>query len=258
MKIKLFSFTLILLLAFSPLTSCRKAPAVETLSTTDSDGETEPSVILSPTEDFGQEYLDSFIFFGESTTYHLKSRGVLSGGTETTQVWGPDSGTVLLDRSIRTLKLRYPETDELLTLSEALQRKKPDYLLLCFGLNGAVQKLKQGKEAYQSCYRLLTDTVKAESPDTKIILQSCFPVAANMDMSRYSITLDELNAAIRTINEWTLSLAETEGFRYLNTAEILSDEAGRLRMEYQSGDGHHLTREAYQKILHYIRTHGYT
>ena len=103
----------------------------------------------------------------------------------------------------------------------------------------------------------LIDAVQKASPETKIILQSCFPVAENMDMSRYSISLDELNTAIQTINEWTLSLAEESDLRYLNTAEILTDRNGRLKLEYQNGDGHHLTRQAYEKILSYIRTHGY-
>ena len=77
-----------------------------------------------------------------------------------------------------------------------------------------------------------------------------------MDMSAYSMTLDQLNAAIETINGWTLELAEEYGVYYLNTAEILRDGDGRLSMSYQVGDGHHLTAEAYGKILWYLRTHG--
>ena len=222
----------------------------------------EESLLTSPalltrTEDLGQDYLDSFVFLGESTTYHLKSRGVLRNGTDTDQVWGPDGGTITLDASIGSLFIRYPETGELLSLSDALRRKQPRILLLCFGLNGAPAKMKGGAKAYQTCYRILLDMVREASPNTKIILQSTFPVAKNMDMSAYSLTLDQLNQAIDTINGWTLSLAEEYGVKYLNTQEILKDKQGRLKMEYQVGDGHHLTKEAYLKILDYIRTHGY-
>lgn len=255
---KLLSLALLFFLIL-PLPACRKTPsATASLSPApDAEEETRSAVILQETEDFGQAYLDSFVFFGESTTYHLKSRGVLSGGTETTQVWGPDSGSVTLDSTVTSLKIRYPETDEYLTVEEAVRKKQPNYLLFTFGLNGAPSHIKRGKTYFQSCYRLLINAVRAASPSTKILLQSCFPIAENMDMSRYSITLDELNDQIRTINEWTLEIAEEYDLRYLNTAEILTDENGRLLSDCQNGDGYHLTKAAYVKILNYIRTHGY-
>lgn len=215
-----------------------------------------PTAVLPKGEDLGQAYIDSFIFLGESTTYHLKSRGVLSGGTDTAQVWGPSNGTVNLDTTIATLKIVYPPTKELLTVGEAVRREQPARILLCFGLNGAVGNVKRGKDYFQSCYRLLIDTIQRNSPATEILLQSAFPVAENMDMTHFSVDLDTLNAHIRTINTWTKELAYSLGLGYLNTAEILTDESGRLFLAYQSGDGHHLSAEAYQKILYYIRTHG--
>lgn len=256
---RLLSSITLLLVAACLLSSCEKDESLPTLSA-GTDKETEQAAsptLLSETGDRGQDYIDSFIFFGESTTYHLKNRGVLRGGTETTQVWGPDSGTVNLDATVTSLKLRYPDTGEYLTVGEAVARKRPAYLLLTFGLNGAVQNVRRGKDYYQSCYRLLLNEIQKASPETKVVLQSCFPVAENMDMTNYSVTVDELNAHIETINGWVLELAEERGLRYLNTAQILKDENGRLRMDCQSGDGHHLTRSAYVKILHYIRTHGY-
>ncbi len=214
------------------------------------------SALLASTEDMGEEYLDSFIFFGESTTYHLKSRGVLRGGTETTQVWGSDNGTAMLDMAIASFRIRYPETGELLTLSEAVKKKQPQRMLLCFGLNGAVQFHKRGGDYFKDCYRLLLNEIQAASPQTSIVIASCFPVAENMDMSRYSVTLDELNGIIDEINAWALELCEEEELSYLAVNELLKDERGRLKMKYQNGDGHHLTREAYLEILKYLRTHG--
>ena len=97
------------------------------------------SVFLEQTSDAGKEYIDSFVFMGESTTYHMKSRGVLSGGQQTTQVWAPRSGTLMLDRSTCSTKIVFPETGEELGISEALKLKKPKYMLLTFGLNGAAK-----------------------------------------------------------------------------------------------------------------------
>ena len=76
-------------------------------------------------------------------------------------------------------------------------------------------------------------------------------------MSRYSVSLRELNEYIDLINSWTASLADEEGLGYLATSEILKDANGNLKMEYQVGDGHHLTTEAYREMLYYIRTHPY-
>ena len=79
-----------------------------------------------------------------------------------------------------------------------------------------------------------------------------------MDMSAYTIDQKTLNEYIGTINGWTYNLAVEEGLRYLDTAEILKDGDNNLKAEYQAGDGHHLTEEAYRKILYYIRTHKYS
>ncbi len=253
-NIKFWLSSLSLLLAVL-LTSaaCRANEPLPTLQNTT--GETA-SALLPSTEDLGEEYLDSFVFFGESTTYHLKSRGVLRGGKETTQVWGTDNGTAMLDPTIASLRIRYPETGELLTVSEAVKKKRPERMLLCFGLNGAVQFKKRGSDYFKDCYQLLINEIKNASPQTEIVIASCFPVAENMDMSRYSVTLDELNSIIDEINGWAFELCEKEGLSYLAVNEILKDEHGRLKLKYQNGDGHHLTREAYLEILNYLRTHG--
>ena len=261
MKIKLLIITL---LSAILLSSCAVQRANDTdvdVSNAHTNADTEvlkkEDALLSYTDDKGMSYIDSFIFIGESTTYHMKSRGVLSGGTDTKQIWAPRSGTMNLDLTVDTVKIVYPETGEELTFLEAAKRKKPKYILLTFGLNGAVQKIKKGEEYYKRCYKKLTDSILSASPDTKLILQSAFPVAENMDMSAYSIDLDTLNSYINTINSWSYSFASENGFSYLDTSEILKDDKGRLDMKYQSGDGYHLNAEAYRKILFFIRTHGY-
>ena len=249
MKIKLLLITLALSLM---LASCTSPKQSESLPCNESE-----SALLGRTDDLGEEYLDSFIFFGESTTYHLKSRGVLRGGTNTKQVWAPVSGTLNLDFTTKNAMIVYPETGEQITVADAAARSRPEYLVMTFGLNGAVQKIAKGEKFFKGSYKLLIDSVRSASPNTRIILQSAFPVASNMDMSSYTVSASTLNRYIDTINAWTLELASEEGLRYLDTAEILKNNEGFLFYEYQCGDGHHLTTEAYKRILAYIRTHGY-
>ena len=251
MKIKP-SIIVSVLASLSLMCSCADAPSAPTLTE-----RREDEVILGRTEDMGDEYIEGFLFFGESTTYHLKSRGILPGGKNTEQVLHDESGTAILNDLTSTMTVINPKNHEKMPFGEAVETIRPKYMLLTFGLNGAVGKIKLGEEYYKSCYRKLIVAIRASSPDTKIILGSCYPVASNMDTTAYSVTQKELNEYIRTINGWTVSLAAEEGLRYLNVNEVLTDGEGDLRLEYQCGDGHHLTREAYVVILEYIRTHGY-
>lgn len=212
---------------------------------------------LTKTEDAGQSYIDSFVFLGESTTYHLKSRGVLKDGKETKQVWAPKSGTLMLDPSTASCRILYPETNEEMDIAEAMAKKKPKYMLLTFGLNGAVGNMSKGSEYFKSCYKKLISRLQDASPDTVIMLQSCFPVAADMDTSGYSVDVETLNSYIDKTNEWTALLASECGLPYLNTAEVLKSEDGFLKECYDSGDGFHLNTEAYREVLEYIKTHAY-
>lgn len=254
----------LLILASFIITLCSCAPEKEKAS--ESNSITEDMAVsldslsypLKESKDMGQQYIDSFVFLGESTTYHLKNRGVLSEGTNTRQVWGTKSGTLMLDRSTYNCRIVYPETNEEIDISEAMKRKMPQYILLTFGLNGAASNISKGCEYFTDCYERLINMLKEASPDTIIILQSCFPVAENMDMTNFCIDVTTLNQYIDIINGWTMELAKKLSLGYLNTAEILKNEKGFLYSEYQAGDGYHLTREAYIKILEYIRTHGYT
>lgn len=252
-----------LLSALLFLVSCSSTPkdGADPDTKQEKDTQTIAPTLPSPlpeSADMGQGYIDSFIFLGESTTYHLKNRGVLSGGTNTTQVWGPKSGTLMLDLNTASCRIVYPETDEELDLCRAMSQKKPRYLLLTFGLNGATASISRGEEYFKKCYSRLISSLSTASPQTVILLQSCFPIAKSMDMSGYSVDVATLNGYIDTINGWTRELADSLSLGYLATAEALKDKDGFLLESYQVGDGYHLTREAYIVILDYIRTHGYT
>ena len=253
-----------LFIVFCFIFSSCSSRSKQTLTNTDTaSNESELSAVISTSvslecEDMGQEYIDSFVFLGESTTTHLKSRGVLSGGTQTSQVWSTKSGTLMLSRDTAECRIVYPETGEELDLFEAMRRKKPKYMLLTFGLNGATGIIAQSEEYFDLCYAKLVDTLLSASPETVIILQSCFPIAANMDMSNYSVDAKTLNDYINIINGWACRFAIKHSLGYLNTAESLKGDDGFLLSEYQVGDGYHLTKSAYIKILKYIRTHSYS
>ena len=263
---RLLFFLLFILIAFTWTTSCSQNQDTASKDTEESDlvGELLEVVtdntldaFIEESTDAGQEYIDSFVFLGESTTYHLKSRGVLRGGTETTQVWAPKSGTLMLTPTVSECRIVYPDTNEELDLCEALVQKQPKYMLLTFGLNGASSSISKGKEYFQTTYSRLIDTISEFSPSTTVILQSCFPVAETMDVSAFEVDVATLNSYIDTINEWTSELAANKNIGFLNSSHIFKNEQGFLKNEYQAGDGYHLTAEAYRKMLAYMRTHAY-
>lgn len=225
----------------------------------DTPANTVPSdIALEQTADMGQEYLDSIIFLGDSTTYHMINRAVLSGGKDTTQVWSGASGWLNLDGNIHTTTILYPKTDTEMTIAEAVALEKPKYLVITLGIDYGVAYCDQNK--FTTYYGKLLTAVQQASPDTKIMLQSIFPVSAayeqaviNSGKEKNGIT----NAKIDTANTWVMQLAKDYGCRYLDTASVLKGSDGAMKAIYDEGDGIHMKVEAYKAIVNYVRTHGY-
>ena len=211
--------------------------------------------ILEESADAGMAYIDRMIFFGESTTTHLRSRGVLSGGTETHQVWADSSGTKTLSSKLLSETLVYPPTGENLTLAAALEKEQPSYLVLSFGLNN-IAHFVNNKQNYVNNYNKLIDAVQKASPNTRIILQSVYPVSAACD--DFSVDGATVCSYTETLNGWLREIASThENVKFADTASMLKAADGTLLPAYDSGDGVHLTAQAYQQILHYLRTHAW-
>lgn len=217
------------------------------------------SPYLSPNADAGIAYQDGLIFFGESTTAHLKSRGVLSGGNKSEQVWANESGTMLLSPKITEQTIIYPKSGEHLKLAQALQKEAPSHIVLSFGLNGIVGFAKDPQN-FLCLYQRLIDTVQHASPHTAILLQTVYPVTAPKDANdwKFSCSPQEINVMIDTLNQALPSLANANtGVKIADTASVLKDEMGQLRKDYATEDGIHLRTEAYHAILRYLRTHAY-
>ena len=219
----------------------------------------ENDIFLAETPDAGLAYQDSLLFLGESTTSHLASREVLSGGKNTAQILTAKNQTMRLSPKITTQIIIDPKTHEESTVADTVARIQPAYLVLSFGLNGIVGFAKN-PESYLNNYQKLIDVLQKSSPKTAIILQTVYPVTTPIDGSswNFSASPEEVNDMINTVNNLlpTLATANT-GVKIADTASVLKDEKGALRTEFCVGDGIHLTAEAYREILSYLRTHAY-
>ena len=143
-------------------------------------------------------------------------------------------------------KYLYP--GEELLIRDAVAKAKPDILLVTLGIDSIALI---GKDDFVRYYTTLIDAVKAASPDTKIILNSIYPVADSYKYKK-DINNDKINAA----NGWIEDLAVSRGCRFLYSWEALAVN-GKLPETMQNGDGLHLNGEAFTKVMQYIRTHAY-
>ena len=239
---------LLLVWAVGRATGCSPTTPNDGGGSTDTGNTPTYSAILAETEDLGQEYIDSMIFLGDSNTAHMRSFGVLKDGKSTTQVWSPESNTLALDSQITSKKIVYPKTGEEITIVEAVKREKPKYLVISLGTNG-LYSLDESQFKY--CYNKLLSAIKEASPDTKIIIQSIYPVTSWYK----NLTNDKINTA----NQWLIDIATEAKVKYIDTASVLKDSKGCLKESFNSyhKDGYHINAEAYKAILEYIRTHGW-
>ncbi len=207
----------------------------------------EPFVLSKTQEDT----LSGVFFFGESTTAHLaRTGGVLDTDGHRGKVLRDESGTRYLDMRILSSPVIY--NGEKISFVTAVERAQPRVLVLSFGLNG-ITRWSRDPNSFLRNYRSLIDGILALSPDTKILLQSVYPVGEN---ESFTLPVDELNRQIVGLNSQIKSLAkEYLNVDYINIAERLCDADGSLRSSYNVGDGIHLTNDAYRLILEDICQH---
>jgi len=199
---------------------------------------------LPETADMGQDYIDKFVFLGDSTTYGLGYYDVVSDD----QVWTPASGTLTL-ALWSTATIVYPEDGTEIPIKDAVSKRQPEYMLITLGVNGVSF---MDEDYFITEYTKLVQAIKEASPNTKIILNSIYPIAASYPESN-GIT----NAKIDAANTWVERVAESLGVKYLDSESVLKDENGALPESYTNGDGLHLNKDSFGLVINYIRTHGY-
>ena len=126
--------------------------------------------------------------------------------------------------------------------------------MLSFGLNG-LSDFIANKSAYVNNYGKLIQAIQSASPDTKVILQTVYPVC---QAGNFAEDVETLNQYIMKLNEWLPEIAAAyENVRVADTASVLRSDANALISAYDNGDGQHLTADAYLEILSYLRTHAW-
>ena len=206
----------------------------------------------SCTDLLGVDFLDELVFFGESTTMHLRQRSQLNPN----QIWTTASGTASLDSNSAHRPVIDPKDGSSTTPAELAKRDQPKWVVLSFGLNGIIG-FAEAPEAYLKKYRRLMDAITEGSPDTRFLIQSIYPVAdtALQRDWQFSVSPREINERIDCLNgvlkDYCNGLSNAD---FVDTSCNLKNADGFLRPEYTT-DGIHLTEAAYREILNKIVAH---
>ena len=199
------------------------------------------STLLAKTADAGDAYTQKILFLGDSRINGmLYSRQISSANTFAENGL---SHSVALNKAIIDLG-----TGKLLTIPQAVGIRKPDIMLVAFGINGVAY---MGKTGFMKSYEEFIDALLAQSPDSRLIIQSILPVSkayAQKDPRMANDTIDWYNQQL-------LKLAEEKNLYYLDTAQALKGADNNLDPRFDKGDGLHFNAAAGEAILTYIRTH---
>ena len=210
----------------------------------------QDATTLSETDDMGREYLDKFVFLGDSTTYGLGyyySHGY-SNLVPPEQIWTPANGTLTLDQW-NYVNIVYPQTGEEMKLVDLLELAKPEYICITLGVNG-VSFMKE--DYFKESYTALVKKIQEVSPATTIVLNSIYPVTVGYEAKDNGIN----NLKIEAANLWVHDVAKSCGVHYLDSASALINENRVLPDSYTNGDGLHLNGESFGLVIDYLRTHG--
>ncbi len=187
------------------------------------------TITLPETPDAGLAYQDSLIFMGDSLTARLIDRGVLTGGTATTQVWRAETDVFHLKpgMSDQTIVLPGPgeHAGKNVSVAKAVALTKPSVLIITLGTDWGVSYYIPERESdFKTCYIEFIQGIRRASPDTTVILQSVFPVSARCT----TMSNTQINRANQLIRE----IAGATDCRYLDTQSVLRDESGNLKAEF--------------------------
>jgi len=204
-------------------------------------------VLLSETKDAGEEYTDKFIFVGDSTALYYVMNKVITGK----QLWHKEGVSL---ETIFTQTIYINHIDSKLTLVDAMEKNKPAKILLSLGTNSvSTMEIDYFIEKYKE---LLKDIMEV-SPNTLIIVQSIFPVAASLDDAGKGLNNDKINK----MNYRLLELCSELDVQFLNTAAVLKDENGQLKDGYYrtstNENGVHLSEAGNEVAMQYFKTHAY-
>ena len=213
-------------------------------------GESGGALLTLPeTNDAGQEYIDKLTFICDSSFVGVRDYGLLSGGTDTYQVWATETGSLPIG-SILEKNIVYPSDGSEISIADAAMIAKPPVLVICVGQDG----LNNVDEAsFKNNYTGLIQAVKSASPDSIIICCSISSVINNYTGADNLTTI-----MISDANDWIKDVCQNTGVYFAESGKSVGDGTGSVLTSYLSTNGKTLNSSGIGEVLKYLRTHALT
>lgn len=139
----------------------------------------------------------------------------------------------------------------LLTRLADVTRREPSKLFVLVGINDICKDIPDAVIAAQ--YHALVDSVKRQSPRTRIFLQSILPL--NPTVKNFPQHYDKQEHVV-AVNRLIRQLARATGATYIDLWPIFADAHGRLDATL-TGDGLHLNARGYERWVRYLKQRHY-
>ena len=130
-------------------------------------------------------------------------------------------------------------------------RRTPSKLFVLIGINDISKDIPDAVIAAQ--YRALIDSVKSQSPQTRIFVQSILPL--NPTVKNFPQHYDK-QARVVAVNRLIRQMTRTTGTTYIDLWPVLVDAHGRLDASLTS-DGLHLNAQGYERWVRYLKQRRY-
>ena len=222
--------------------------------------------VRSSAEELPFKFDKNTVFIGDSTTNSFRRFGLLSGGNDTLSVWTGAGNTLSMwDVAHKTIKLSpamigylrslpdYPRYASSIAIRQndpftayiplrcLAALTQPETIVITLGINGCSM---MSDADFSSEYRYLVETLSECSPNSRIVLNSIFPVTAEAKVSNADI--DRKNRLIRLI-------AADYGLLYIDTNTPMKNQNGVAdKTKMDSPDGIHWNYDGCKEILGYI------
>ena len=211
----------------------------------------EVGTILPETSDAGRSYVDETLFIGDSNTarYLLYANETGTAFTSLNNNIGVVSMGV---GSITSLKCeKFKGSSTMYTVPDAVAMLKPKRIIICYGTNNLSGSSTDATN-YIKTYLQGLQAIQTAWPYCDIIVSAIPPLDRQRENTNLTMTqVDAYNAAL-------VQMCEENGFKFLNSAEVLRDDAtGWAKKDYTLSDGVHLSKEAVTAYFTYVRTHAY-
>ena len=138
-------------------------------------------------------------------------------------------------------------TDDLLPkLEEMVYRYNPTSVYLLIGTNDLLwDKAEDTKKAISNIKKIV-ENIKSNRKNTKIYIESIYPVNVDLDTTRHMVGYRE-NETIIEVNKEIEKYCRENNYIYINMYDELTDEDGNLNKRY-TDDGLHPNSLGYAKI----------